>query len=135
MKLINKEVKVKKDTIGRLMVINTILLGLLMLVPGLTKLFGSGVSGVATFLSGNWLLSWAPMFWAVVLIIAEIGSGLAILTRWKLDKIAYIPVIILSVAAITTVINWSAIGQTGWSNLIFHLVAITNYLLLAGMKR
>lgn len=119
-----------KKTFSQLMGLNMILLGLLMLVPGIAKLIG-GAGNVAGFLGSNWLLSWAPLFWAWVLIIAEIGSGLAILFRWKVDKIAYIPVIILGIAVITVQLNWSNLSGTTWTTLILHLVAIVNYLLIA----
>lgn len=118
-----------------LMNINIALLGLLMLVPGLLKLFQVGVENVASgMLANNPLFAWAPMFWAVVLVIAEIGSGVAILTKWKLKYVAYVPAIILAVAVLTTTINWTALGQTGWSSVILHLVAIANYLMLTCKK-
>jgi uncharacterized membrane protein YphA (DoxX/SURF4 family) len=118
-----------------LMAVNVILLGLLMLVPGLLKLFSYKVSGVSSMLSGIFLFAWAPAFWAVILIIGEIGSGLAILTRWKLKYTAWIPVIILTVATLTVAIKWSAIGTTNWTNLLFHLIAISNYLWIAMMPK
>jgi len=107
--------------------IQRILLGLLMLVAGLLKLFVSGPSGVEGMLSGNFLFSWAPAFWVWILIIGEIGFGLAILANWKLKYTAWIPVIILSIAVLTTTIKWSDIGSTGWSSVIFHLIAIVGY--------
>ena len=64
-----------------LMTINRVLLGLLMLVAGLGKLLLVGPSGVSGMMSGIALFSWAPMFWAWVLIILEIGSGAAILAK------------------------------------------------------
>jgi len=123
----------KEKNSNWLMTINIILLGLLMLVPGLLKLFVSKPSGVSGMLSGNLLFSWAPMFWAIILIIGEIGSGLAILTRWKLKYTAFIPVIILGIATLTVTIKWNDIVSTGWSSLIFHLIALSNYLML-GIK-
>lgn len=121
----------KEKNTSWLMTANIILLGLLMLVPGLLKLFSSKVSGVSGMLSVNFLFSWAPMFWAVVLIIGEIGSGLAILGKWKLKYTAWIPVIILGIAVLTVTIKWTNIGSTGWSSLIFHLIAISNYIMLS----
>jgi uncharacterized membrane protein YphA (DoxX/SURF4 family) len=120
-----------KKLINQLMKVNTILLGLLMLVPGLLKLFVSTASGVSEMLSMIFLFSWAPMFWSWVLIIGEIGSGLAILSGWKLDKISYIPAFILTIAALTVIIRWSSISQTNWNLLIFHFIAIVNYMILA----
>ena len=123
----------KKDNTKILMIITTILLGLLMLVAGLTKLFVMKPSGVSGMLSHIFLFSWAPMFWAWILIIGEIGSGIAVLTMWKLKYTAYIPVIILSVAVLTSTIRWSSLGNTSWNTVIFHLIAIVNYLWLAMM--
>lgn len=125
----------KKQNTKILFAINTILLGLLMLIPGLMKAFSYGAQGVSGMLSGIFLFSWAPMFWAWILIIAEIGSGVAILARWKLKYLAYIPVIILAVAILFTAVKWSALGQTNWTNVLFHLIAIVNYLWLAMMPQ
>jgi len=113
-----------------LRLVHRILLGLLMLVPGLLKLFVIGAEGVTGMMSGIALFSWAPAFWAWVLIFFEIGSGLAILGSWKLKYTTIFPSIILFIATITVGINWSALGQTGWSNVLLHLVAVSNYLLL-----
>lgn len=55
-----------------LQTINRVLLGLVMLVPGLLKLFVTGSSGVTGMLSGIALFSWAPAFWAWILILSEI---------------------------------------------------------------
>jgi len=130
-----RRLKMKKDNIKILMTINIVLLGLLMLIPGLTKLFVYEISGVSSMLSGIFLFSWAPMFWAVILIAGEISSGLAFLARWKLKYVAYLPVIILGIAVLTSIINWASIGQTNWSNLIFHLIAIVDCLIIANYKR
>lgn len=125
----------KNNSTKILMIVNTVLLGLLMLVPGLMKAFGYGASGVSGMLSNMWMFSWAPMFWAWVLIVGEIGSGIAILARWKLKYVSIIPVIIIGVAILTSTINWSVMGKTNWTNLIFHAIALVNYLMLACGKR
>lgn len=111
--------------------IQRILLGLLMLVAGLLKLFVSGPDGVSGMLSSLALFSWAAGFWAWILIIGEIGSGIAILSSWKLKYTAYVPVIILAVAVLFMTIKWTALGSTSWSSVIFHLIAINGYLMLA----
>ena len=108
--------------------VNRILLGLLMLVPGLLKLLVVGPSGVTGMLSGNFLFSWAPAFWAWVLIFGEILSGIAILANWQIKYTAWVPAFILSLAIITTTIKWSAIGTTGWSSVILHLIAVWSYI-------
>lgn len=111
---------------------NLVLLGLLMLLPGLLKLFDMGVSNVAGGLMANHpLFSWAPMFWAIVLVILEIATGVAILTRWKLKYVAYVPAIILAVALLTVTIDWTNLASVSWSSVVLHLIAIANYLVLA----
>ena len=64
-----------------------------------------------------------PALFAWILIVGEIGSGLAILARWKMKQIVIIPVIIVLVATFT--------AQLGdWINMALHLLVVTNYLLL-----
>lgn len=111
-----KTAKISPNTIK----INLILLGLLMLIPGLLKLFVMGPGAITGMLSGNPLFSWAPAFWAWVLILVEILAGIAILIRWKLEKVVWLPIIILVVAAFTA--NWG-----NWGSLILHLAAASNY--------
>lgn len=106
-----------------LMMVNRILLGLLMLVPGLLKLFVMGPSAVVGMLSGIALFSWAATFWAWVLILSEIVFGIAILASWRLKYTVWPPVVIMLVAGL--VVNWGS-----WSSVILHLVAASNYLLL-----
>lgn len=114
-----------------LSVINRILLGLLMFVPGLLKLLVVGPTGVTGMLSGNFLFSWAPAFWAWILMLGEITSGIAILGNWNVKRISIIPIVILTIAVLTTTIKWTALGSTGWSSVILHLVAIAGYVGLA----
>ncbi len=111
-----------------------ILLGLLMLTAGLTKLFVSGVAGVTGMLSNNFLFSWAPGFWAWILIIGEIVFGITILTNFKANYTTYASwgaSIILFIASITMVIKWNDIMGTSWSVFFFHLIAITSFMMLA----
>ena len=68
-------------------IINRILLGLLMLVPGLLKLFVVGPTGVSGMMSGISIFAWAPFFWAWLLILAEIISGAAILANYAAGKV------------------------------------------------
>ena len=107
--------------------INRILLGLVMLVPGLLKLFVYGSSSVIGMLQNIALFAWAPTFWAWVLILSEILFGAAILADWKLKYTVIPPMIILTVAAFT--VNWGS-----WSSFLLHLVAVSNYSLIAGWK-
>lgn len=104
--------------------INRILLGLLMLVPGLMKLFVMGPSAVTGMFAGMGFP--APMLFAWILIILEVGCGAAILVNYKVRYTAIPPAIIMVVATILTV-NWS----TGASSGLLHLVAASSYLVLA----
>jgi len=110
-----------------LMKINWILLGLVMLVSGLLKVFVMGVSAVEGMLVGIVLFAWAPALWAWILIIGEIGSGAAILVGWNLKKIVWIPAIILVIATFTA--QWG-----DWVNMLIHLALASNYLLLGTKK-
>lgn len=114
-----------------------VLLGLLMLLPGLTKLFSFTAQGVAdNMISKIFLFSWAPEFWAWVLILSEIVFGIAILANWKTKYTSIPPIIILVVALLFVTIKWtlpSAWSLAGifswqsWSGIIFHLIAIFGY--------
>jgi uncharacterized membrane protein YphA (DoxX/SURF4 family) len=110
-----------------LKIINRVLLGLVMLIPGLLKLFVTGVTGVTGMLSGIALFSWAPGFWAWVLILSEIIFGIAILANWRLQYTVIPPMIILLVAAFT--VQWG-----NWSSVLLHLIAVSNFSLIAGWK-
>ncbi len=103
--------------------VNRILLGLLMLVPGLMKLFVFGSDNVIEMLSENVLFSWSPTFWAWVLILSEIVFGIAILAKWKLQHSVGPPIIIIMVISFTTA--WG-----NWSSFIMHLVVASNYFML-----
>lgn len=105
--------------------VNRILLGLLMLVPGLLKLFVIGPSGVTSMLDGMGFP--IPMFFAWILILAEIVFGIAILANYKIGYTAWPPIVILVVAVIVAQ-NWS---NPSWSTILLHLVAASNYWLLA----
>jgi len=119
----------------QVMIANRILLGLLMLGAGLVKLFVMGPEAVTGMLLGIVLFSWAASFWAWVLILAEIGSGVAILANYRLKDVAFVPAIILVVAAFTA--NWpgfDGIIGPAWSGLFMHLALASNYLLLRYSK-
>jgi len=105
----------------QLMLVNRILLGLLMLVPGIIKI--TGPSGIVGMLSGMTFFSLTPTFWAWVLILSEIVFGIAILANYKMKYVVWPPMVILLVAAFTA--NWEK-----WPGFIMHLVAVSNYLLI-----
>ena len=117
------------------MKVNWILLGLLMLGAGLIKLFIMKVEGVSGMLSGIALFSWAPMFWAWILILSEIIFGILILAKWKLQYTVIPPMIIMIVAAFT--MNWpfAAGSLPKLSGFLLHLVAASSYWVLGSRKR
>ena len=100
---------------------NRILLGLLMLVPGLLKLFVVKPAAVVGMLTGMGYPIPAIMAW--VLIIAEITTGVMILGGWNLRYAIIPPAIILTLAGFTA--YWGS-----WPSLILHLAAASNYALL-----
>ena len=111
---------------------NLILLGLLMLISGITKFvqiipgeflpsIEIGFGGVAGFLAS--LGFPAAGFFAVLLVLLEVGAGVAILSRWKLNVVKYIPATILTVAILTA-------HMGDFSGILIRLVLISNYLLL-----
>jgi uncharacterized membrane protein YphA (DoxX/SURF4 family) len=93
----------------------------------LLKIFSTGSAGVAGMLSGIALFSWAPMFWAWILILSEIVFGIAILANWRLKYTVIPPMIILLVATFT--VQWG-----NWSSVLLHLIAVSNLSLIAGWK-
>lgn len=101
--------------------INLILLGLLMIIPGLSKLFIAGPNSVSAYLAS--LGFPLPQFFVWILILLEIGSGVAILARWKLDIVKYIPAVILLIAIFTT-----HMGDI--QAIVIRLALISSYLLL-----
>ncbi len=107
-----------------LQLVNRILLGLLMVIPGLMKFFVIGPDAVTGMLSGIVLFAWAPAFWAWILMFSEVIFGLAILANYKLKYTVIPPVVILLIAALT--VN---IGNP--SGLLLHFVAVSAYLMLA----
>lgn len=108
-----------------LVLANRILLGLIFVVAGVMKITNS--EGVVGMLTGNVLFSWAPAFWAWVLILSEIVFGIAILAGWRLKYTVWPPVIIMIVAAFT--VYWG-----NWSSFLMHLAIASNLLLLPKTK-
>ena len=114
--------------------INWLMLGIVMLVGGVVKLFlmkGSGVAGMLNALGFP-----APTFLGWILILAEIAAGIAILARWKLDKVVWVPIIIILTAI---VFYWKMPFFVGKIPLqitqtLVHITLATNYWLL-GIKK
>lgn len=109
--------------------LNLVLLGLVMLLPGLMKLFIIKPSAVTSMLTGIGFP--IPMFFAWVLILSEIIFGLAILARWKLNYTVWPPIIILVIAGLTTTISWQSLGQSQWPGLLMHVALASNYWLIS----
>lgn len=107
-----------------LILTNRILLGLLMLIPGLLKLFVMKPAAIEGMLSGIGFP--VPMFFAWVLILSEIVFGIAILANWKMEYSVWPPIVILLIAAFT--VYWG-----NWPTFISHIVICSNYLLY-GMR-
>ena len=110
------------------LMLNRILLGLLVLVPGIMKLFVMGPGAVAGMLSTLSLFAWAPAFWAWILILSEILFGIAVLANYKLKWTTIPPAIIMTVAGFSFYIN-------NMSMLLLHLVAASNYLIWMKMGK
>ncbi|MEK6915717.1 MAG: DoxX family protein [Nanoarchaeota archaeon] len=111
-----------------ILTVHRVLLGLLMLVPGLLKLFVMGPDAIVGMLSSIALFAWAPSFWAWVLIISEIVFGIAILASWRLKHTVWPPIVIMIVAAFS--INWG-----NWPSFIMHLIIVADYFMLGNKSR
>ncbi len=110
--------------------LNRILLGLVMLIPGLFKLFVAGPNAVVGMMQGIVIFAWAPVFWAWVLILSEIIFGIAILANFKLEYTTIPPIIILLVAAFTVYFNYQDLLKVNWPTFLLHIAAASNYALL-----
>ena len=107
-------------------IVNRVLLGLLLLVNGLLKVFVIKAENVAGMLSGIGFP--VASFFAWVLILSEIVFGIAILAKWKLEYTVWPPIVILLVAAFTVYTG----GENGpqWGQILIHLVLASNYWLI-----
>jgi uncharacterized membrane protein YphA (DoxX/SURF4 family) len=103
--------------------INTVLLGLVILVAGLMKLFVMKPAAVTQMLSSIGFP--VASFFAWVLILSEIVFGIAVLARWQLKYTTLVPTFILFVASLT--VYWP--GTTAnIGNFLIHLALASNYL-------
>ena len=119
----------KSEEIKNAILANRVLLGLLMLVAGLLKLFVMGPDKIVGMLAGFGFP--AAGFLAWVLILSEIVFGIAILANYKLRLTTIPPMIIILLAALTA--NLLTKDPTNWNLLIMHLVVVTNYWII-GLK-
>ncbi len=107
-------------------IVNRVMLGLVMLVSGLIKLFVIKPENVAGMVSGIGFP--VASFFTWVLILSEIVFGIAILTKWKLEYSVWPPIVILLVATFTIYFG----GEKGpqWSQILIHLTLASNYWLI-----
>ena len=103
---------------------NRILLALVMLVPGLLKLFVMGPGAITDMLAGIGFPVAALFAW--ILILAEVLSGLALLLNKWVEYAAYVPAVILLVAALTVHMSMGSIP-----NFLLHLAMASNALVFA----
>ncbi|MEM3113288.1 MAG: DoxX family protein [Candidatus Pacearchaeota archaeon] len=100
-----------------------VFLGLLMLIPGISKLMNTEMPiGMLTNLGFP-----APIFLAWVLLLSEIIFGVSVIIGWKVKYTIWPLVIVLTVATIFVVIpnmNGNPV------NLLFHLSAIAGLISL-----
>lgn len=100
-----------------------VLLGLVMLIPGLLKLFVAGAGGVSGMLAGMALFAWAPAFWAWILIACEILFGIAVIFGFKLRYTVWPPIIILVIAAFS--VHWG-----NWPSFLLHIAAAWGFYMI-----
>jgi uncharacterized membrane protein YphA (DoxX/SURF4 family) len=114
---------------------NRILLGLVMLVPGLGKALNpSGITDMLDGLTffGSISVPLGSLAW--ILIIVEIVAGIAILANYKLNYSVIAPAVILIGAAVTA--QWGDFSALGsWGGFFVHLTVATNYALLGGWHK
>ena len=119
---------------GTSLLVNRVLLGIIMLIPGLLKLFVMGPDAIGAMLTDLGFGSSGLVF-AWILIFSEIVFGVAILANWKIRYTKIPPIIILLVAAFTFYLYGpgSIGGQANWPSILVHLGLASNYWLL-GMR-
>lgn len=95
-----------------------IAIGLMIFLAGIGKI--SNPAGTAGFLGGIAIFSWAPMFWAWVLILGEVIFGLLVFVGYKVRYTAWPLSAILLIAAL-----FVTAPSQGWTsnNFLFHLIA------------
>ncbi len=95
-------------------------LGLLFIIPGLSKLSNPGmIIGMLQQMG-----FFTPAFWGWILLLSEIVFGGAVLAGWKLKYTVWPLVIVLAVA--TALVSVPALGKDPMAmiNISFHLLGI-----------
>lgn len=108
--------------------INTYLLAALMLYSGISKLFVTGVEGVSNMLSSFGFF--LPLFFAWLLIIVELGSGIMLFIGKYKRIVVIFPAIIMLIAAFFILWTNLLFLNPIWSSFIQHIILATNYLLV-----
>lgn len=108
---------VKKSGMDIAILTNRIILGLLMLIPGIFNIIAIG--DVATSFPYG-------AFWAWVLVLSQLVFGLAVLIGWKMKYTALPPALILILAA-------SLVWWTNWPQVLLHFAAASNYVVFSVM--
>ena len=103
----------KKGTKCDFLTVNRVLLGLIMLIAGVLAAFGSNI-----LILGN-----PGDFVGLIFIIAAIGSGLAILAKWEVEKVTWAPIIIFLLATFT-------VYRGDVTLMLISLTLVSNYILL-----
>ena len=102
-----------------------IALGLLFLIPGISKLMGpEGITGMLTGLGFP-----APAFFAWILIISEIAFGLSLIVGWKTRFAVWPLFIVLTVATLLVAIPGIDITNPGSAmGTLWHLLGLAGLL-------
>ena len=100
--------------------ITRIALGLLFIIPGLSKL--SNPAGIIGMLGG--LGFFAPALWGWVLLLSEIIFGAAVFVGWKVKYTVWPLVIIMLVAGSTVALPQIGTNPMAVPITLFHLVAV-----------
>lgn len=116
------------EKVVTLALVHRVLLGLFMLIPGLIQLYAFGPEGVSVlFTSFHFPF---PVFWAWVLIGAQLLAGLALLANVRVRTVAWVPIVIVVLILLLVVIKWDDIVRTNLSSLLLHLIALLGYIRL-----
>ena len=103
---------------------NIVMLGLVMVIPGLLKLMDALNGGDFMFVGMLAGLGFAaPTFFAWAVLTIEILAGLAILFKFHLHYSVLGPIVILLVAVFTA--NWG-----NWPLVLAHLALVSNFVVL-----
>ncbi len=102
-----------------------ILLGILFIAPGITKLLNpSAPLGMLSNLGFP-----IPDFFTWLLIISELVFGLCILVGWNV-RYTILPLVLILVVALARVTIPGALTSGSWTSVIFHMIGIVGLIQL-----